>query len=280
MHRFLEAHVAARLDLASGTIQQYRLAVGAFANWLGAPPAFDRETAAAFPRWLRASLDAGLSPRSVRNRRQVVLTLWRAAWLAGEASVAPPVVSLPRQLLREPEAWTPAEVGRIVAACGTAPAVRGWGPDHWRGLVLTIYDTAARIGALLAVERSDFRDGWLRLPAAVQKHRRETRHRLHPDTAALLAGLPPSRLLFPWPLGRERLWVRFRGILAAAGLPHGRRDLFHRLRRTSYTQVYAALGAAAATQHAGHAGDMSRYYLDRRLLDPVQAADVLPRPWR
>jgi integrase len=278
MHAFLDEHLAFRLDIATGTAEQYRLAVAAFGRWLPRAPAFDAETAAAFPRWLRASLDAGLSPRSVRNRRQVILTLWRAAWMAGRAEVQPPLVSLPKQPRREPEAWTPAEVGRILAACDAAKASRGWGPDHWRGLVLTIYDTAARIGALLSVPRTEFRDGWLRLPAELQKQRRDTRHRLHPETVVVLESLPTSPLLFPWPLCRERIWLRFGEILDAAGLPHGRRDKFHRLRRTSYTQVYAALGAAAATQHAGHAEDLSRYYLDRRLLDPVCAAERIPRP--
>lgn len=57
----------------------------------------------------------------------------------------------------------------------------------------------------------------------------------------------------------------------------GRRDKFHRLRRTSYTLVAKAFGVEAASRHAAHKQDLSRFYLDRSQIDadPLQA---LPRP--
>jgi len=85
-------------------------------------------------------------------------------------------------------------------------------------------------------------------------------------------------MLFPWNHRRNYLQRCFKEILADAGLPNSRRDLFHKIRRTSYTQTYIALGKDAASEHAGHTTDMSAVYLDRTKFDRPRAIDVLPRP--
>ena len=125
----------------------------------------------------------------------------------------------------------------------------------------------------------DLRRGILIVGADATKGNVEQLHRLGDDTLTLLDSLPrPERLLlFDWPRSPKYLQKCFRRILVDAGLPASRRDLFHRIRRTSYTEVYMALGPDAASQHAGHRSDMSEYYLDRSRLQPQDAIDVLPR---
>lgn len=115
---------------------------------------------------------------------------------------------------------------------------------------------------------------------ANKKGRRDTVHRLHPSTLEVLNRISPKTgLLFNWPFHRDELWRRFsREILIPAGLPATRRDKFHRVRRTSYTMVAKAYGIAAASEHAAHKQDLSRFYLDTSLLERQNPLDALPRP--
>ena len=172
--------------------------------------------------------------------------------------------------------------GEQMRACRTAPTGRGWGPDHWEALILTVYDTSLRIGCLMKIPATSLLAVECRLlvPGEFQKGGADTYQTLHPDTAEKLQRLPrgQSDRLFPWPYAREELWRRLESlILVPAGLPHGRRDKFHRLRRTSYTLVAKAFGVQAASRHAAHKQDLSRYYLDRSMID-ANPLDALPRP--
>jgi hypothetical protein len=120
----------------------------------------------------------------------------------------------------------------------------------------------------------------LLVPGEFQKGGADTYQSLHADTARRLDSLDrgTSGKLFPWPFAREELWRRLESlILVPAGLPHGRRDKFHRLRRTSYTLVAKVFGVQAASRHAAHKQDLSRYYLDRSMID-ANPLDALPRP--
>jgi integrase len=70
-----------------------------------------------------------------------------------------------------------------------------------------------------------------------------------------------------------------RRIVESAGLPAGRRDLFHKVRRTSATAVANKLGRAAAQDHLGHSAmSVTKVYLDPSKITRVQVADILPRP--
>jgi len=81
-------------------------------------------------------------------------------------------------------------------------------------------------------------------------------------------------------MDRSNIWREFKKILQAANLPCGRRDLFHRLRRTSATHLAAVAGIEAAEQHLDHRtpGLARSTYIDPRFMPQIKAADVLPRP--
>jgi len=263
-----------RIDVSIRTLEQYDIAVSQYDEHAGRD-ACDAESLRAFLRAIRETRSA----RTANNKRQALLTLWRFAHEERLVDVEPPRITKFREAKREPTAWTVQEVGQLLAACRRARTVGGsWTPQHWRALVLTAYDTSLRIGCLLAVPRDCLEGSVLYVPGELQKHRRDSRHRLHSTTVETIATLPVTHRLFHWPVRRRALWVEFGVILDDAGLPHGRRDKFHRLRRTSYSYVAAALGIDAATRHAGHAGDLSAVYLDRRLLDEPDPLDALPRP--
>ncbi len=154
-----------------------------------------------------------------------------------------------------------------------------WTGQHWKGLILVAYDTSLRIGCLLKVPRDCLQGDQLTIPAELQKARVETVQRLHPETVAVVEALPPSRLLFNWPYHDRHLWTLFRSdILEPAGLASTRRDCFHKIRRTSYTRIYDKMGLRAASEHAAHSTDMSRWYLDKMQLTKIDPIAVLPRP--
>lgn len=272
-----------RLNLTSGTLQQYRIAVRWFEKVHCRVPLRDL-TPLHIVGVMRHLKDAGRSERTANNTRKSLLTLWRYAEEFGAAvAPVPNARRIPR--MREaaplPRAWRPEQVAKIIAACQRAPERRGWTGQHWSALVLTVYDTSLRIGCLMrsTVDQLDADSCTLTVPGSLQKSRRETCQPLHPDTATLLLSLPRAdKRLFPWPYRREELWRAFRRILADAGLPHGRRDQFHRIRRTSYTLVAAKFGVSAASEHASHSRDMSRHYLDRSFLDRESPLEALPRP--
>lgn len=263
--------------LAPKTAQQYEVAVTIFHRWHGSTVPLDAMTPELVMRFLR-DFSANRSPKTCNDKRQVLLTLCRHA---GKPITVPKL----REIRRVPTAWSMDDLHKLLLACDRARlwtyASRSvWLPAHWRALILTCYDTGLRIGCLLDAPRScvDLSRQTLLVPGELQKQRADTLHRLHRQTCETIGSLPPSNLLFPWPMRREQIWVWLGRILEDAGLPTSRRDKFHKLRRTSYSHVYRELGLTAASRHAGHSGDMSAHYLDPTILDQPDAVDVMPRP--
>lgn len=261
-----------RVDLSDGYLHMLHAAL----QW--APPQdISRIDADEVCRMMRRLIDMGKSVKTVRNYRQAVL------FMLGEAGVRidPRECKAPRNVRRIPTAWTETQLSTLIAACRMAPYRRGWGPEHWEALSLTIYDTSLRIGALLKadVDHLDPHHCTLYIPGECHKGRDDTLQPLHPDTASKLANLPrPNCRLFPWPFNRRLIWKQFGDILRRAGLPDTSRDKFHKLRRTSYTYVAKVHGIAAASDHAAHKGDLSAYYLDKSHLNRPNPLDALPRP--
>lgn len=229
----------------------------------------------------------GLAKRTIRNNLKNIVAIWRFAYRRGDVMLPVALDDIPKVLVEKsmPKAWSVEEVSRICEACMRAPTLRGWGPLHWLALVLLCYDTSLRIGTVRKLTLAALSRGGVYAPANTQKNREETFHELHPETLEALRRmkrLDQCRLL-PYPFAEGTLWRQFkRLILIPAGLPCTRNDLFHKLRRTSYTYVSAILGREEATRHAHHKSDLSSSYEDPVLKRLIQgkpgAIDVLPRP--
>lgn len=164
-----------------------------------------------------------------------------------------------------------------------ASPTEGWGTAEDTALLLTCYDTGARIEALLGAKREDVIDGRLHLDASLDKELTEHNPRLHEQTLTAIAELPPGEPddpLFAWPHSLDWLRKRLKVILKAAGLPHGRRDLFHRFRRTTATQTAKVAGLTTASEVIGHANSdtTKNHYIDETQMLRAQAVDFLPRP--
>jgi integrase len=231
----------------------------------------------------------GAPPATINGHLAAVLALWRYAWRKKWLDYLPRDVEKLRVPKRLPDAWSPDQVGLILDACamlegeliGEVPA-----PEFMRGLILTLYDTGLRIGALLQAEGGLAPGGWLTIAADSQKHLAEQAFRLHADTVRILEAYPAGRrLLFEthWQRPYVELAKRFKSIVKAAGVPLGPkgRNGFHKLRRTNATCVADVSGDEAAQRQLGHSSLSltRRGYIDpRQLTRRAEPAQTIRRP--
>ncbi len=270
----LARYTSTRLGLSRSTVEQYRITATDFDRWNNGR----RWTSDLVRSYMATTLER-CSMATVNRRRGVLLTLWRFAQRSGLCDEQSIDVEKLREPKRSPEAWSLEELGRLVSATAGAKSHQGFGPKQWRALVLTMYDTGIRLNTALSLSASAYRRPRLVVPAEFQKSGRDFVTEVSQQTAdAIEESDPPRERLFPWPLRRRAIWPAFRDVVESAGLSCGRRDLFHKLRRTGYTQVWILGGVAAATEWADHAGDLSASYLDTSLLPSHRFADRLPRP--
>lgn len=260
------------------TSRLYRCTISSFRKWLRYEPTLADFTDITLARFLehRASYR---SPYTAEKERTQLLCLWRFAADRRLIDTRPevPAAPLPDRI---PEAWTVEQLRSLVAA---ARATRGNVGDVPAGiwftsLILTLWETAERVGAVLACLPADFDSPNLRVRAAYRKGRRRERiYRLSEATSRLVEQARGKDALFSWPMYRGYLWDRYRDVVARAGLGRGRKLAFHQLRRSAATH-YAALGGDA-TKLLDHSSPRltERWYLDSRMLNTgPQACDVLP----
>lgn len=270
---------------AKSTIGDYRTMLRRLSEFTGFAPTFadlNEERAEHFLAWLARN---ELAAETVNKYRAMLLAPWRHAWRRKKVADLPRDVTKQETTKRNPEAWSQEELADILAAAREQTGIVGGLPaaDWWFALLLTLYETGLRIQATLELKTTDldFKSGWLTIPADHQKQKAEQVYPLHAETLeALLRTEPQQRIqLFPCSMQPGTLRKQYREILQRAGLPHGRRDLFHKLRRTSATFVANAIDEDAAQKHMGHSHiNVTRKYLDLRKIKRIHLVDVLPRP--
>lgn len=274
-----------RVDVGQRDIQNLTIDVGHFERHVGVHVPIETLEPRHVIKMMRGVLSLGRNPRTANNCRTSVLRMWRHAVRLGWAPKFD-YRDIPRLREHPPRvtAWHADEMASIIESCRRAPTKRGWGPNEWLGTVLTIYDSSERIRALRLSDLSqlDVKRRTLYVPGEFRKGGESALHRLDPETVGALLRMhrqPGDTRLLPWPFCASELWRKFKAqILKPAGLPATHRDCFHKFRRTSYTLVYITHGAKAASKHATHKSDLSRYYLDESFLDEPNPLDALPRP--
>lgn len=236
--------------------------------------------------FLSFCFDNGVSARTCNHYRKAILALWRFAWRKRLTNELPRDVTKLKTEDVIVDAWTTAELGQIVEAAtklkGDVCDIRAnlW----WPAFILTLYDTGLRFNALILRRTTDlnFETGWLSVDAKDQKQRKAQAFKLHSDTLRFIGMMEPAdrSFLFPWNfVCGKAIRDRYRKILQAAGLPCTKRDLFHKLRRTSATSLAMVTDENTARDHLGHSSvSMTRRYLDIRQLRAVAAADIINRP--
>lgn len=280
---FLAIYVRSRIELTPKYVAAMAAVVRDFGLHLGRPATTAGLTDATVCDYLRAYRQRW-SPRSTNDRRQILLTLWRAAWEEGLLETLPRRV---RKLPEEhdpPRAWTLSEAERLFSELASQSGMIADVPagPWWLSLGLTVYWTSARITALRTTPTDcyTFQRGLL---VRRQKNHKAQYFPLPPSCCDAIESTHPEgrNLLWPWPHCPRHFWTCFRRIVEAAGIPSPKsgRHLFHRLRRTSIS-LCAAVSPAIAQKQAGHSDYRTTIasYVDPQVALGQTAADILPVP--
>jgi len=267
---------------SENTSRLYGCTIRSFAKFLGRGPTLSDLDDMTLARFL-AKRATKVSPFTAEKERTQLLSLARFAFDRGMRPTRPcvPPAPLPE---RVPTAWSIDALRSLMLAAGKEPgAVCGIPASaYFRALVAVLWETAERVGAILAVQVVDFSDGRILVRAEHRKGgKRDKLYGLTPETAALLTeacrGKKPSDLIFRWHKQKTNLWYAFGRIVKRAGLDGGRRSKFHALRRSAATH-YAAQGGDATALLDHSSPRVTRAYLDPRFLKSgPQPCDVLPK---
>lgn len=261
------------------TSRLYGCTIRSFSKWLEAPATLADLTDLTLSRFLehRASVR---SPYTAEKERTQLLSLWRFAADRGLISDRPcvPPATLPD---RVPHAWTVEQLQSLMRA---AAATRGYvgairACVWWPALVSVLWETAERIGAILACGPGDFVPPTLSVRAEYRKGgRRDRVYRLSPETCGLLTQACGQHHLLQWPMNYGYLWGKYKDVVARAGLGHGRKCAFHQLRRSAASHYAARGGDAMKLLDHSSPRITQRWYLDTRLTDrDPPPFEVLPR---
>lgn len=226
-------------DVKPSTLRQYAIAADLFERWAGGPVPLESLDEKSVSAWLR-DYSATHRPATVRGKKNMVLSLWRAA--ADDGLCEEPVGRRVRQT-RVPQsvvtAWTKEEVERLLEACQKLKRWHKCGLRRsvwWDLAVRVAWDSGIRWGDQVELPVSAVRpDGsvvWTQ-----SKTGKVAAFRLSPSTMrALTASLQscPRSLVMPWPSSRETFLDQVERIVKRAGIREG---TWKWIRRGSGTDV-------------------------------------------
>ena len=275
---FLRDVYAPLRAISPRTLKLYEFTLDAFRDFLGHEPTTADLDELVVARFLSHREQTRAAATAAKDRAQI-----RACWefMARHKAVDTwPTMRQVKVPERVPEAWLTEEFARLLAtASGEKTVIAGIpGGLWWRALLLLAYDTGERVTALTLVRWADVRGCYVLFRAETRKgKRRDIVREIGPETQAAIEAIRGDReLVFPWPYSHTYLWNRLSIILRRAKLPAGRRDKFHKIRRTT-ASYYEAAGHSAQRllDHASPA--TTRKYLDPRVVQTVGAPSVIPR---
>lgn len=270
----LNGKYVANRSLARGSIKQLRISLRSFGVFLERPATLSdlqADTVSRFVDWMQ---DAGRAPRTIKNKRADVLSVWRFAHDEELIADAPKPrkiksVGIPR---RDPDAWDSAELMRLLTACDqfrghfkTTGVARS---DYMRALSLVVYSTGLRFTPAISLRRADLHpDGSITAIWTTQKNRYSQSVQL--DAAAMAAVRPfdAHEFLLPGPRDPKAIRKLWRQACNWAGLATGPRQGLQKMRRTAATFLEREC-PGAASQFLGHTDPRLtiRHYLDPRIL--------------
>jgi len=287
-----------RFQLKPGSKANLLVAVRSLERHAGRALACSELSAELLNAWLAARLQVRAA-RTVHRERGDLLTLWNFGHETQRAH-APDTIFPIRLAKTKPKAWSLDELERLLLTARATPGPLGKDSRisralFWEALLLTAYDTAARIGALLECRWCDLHVAgqYLLLAAEFAKTDTEQICGLAPETLTLLgqlrdrSGLPgggspaDDAKIFAWPHRRQGLWEWLDRLLVRAGLPQDRNRKFHCLRKTCASLTHRESSLEVAQRALGHTSPrQTETYLDPLIAGTdTQAIDVLPRPF-
>lgn len=274
---------------SENTTRLYNISIRAFTRTLGRTPKLADLTDKNLRLHMMRVVATGRAKTTANKDRNQLLAMWRLAFGLGMVKEMPRVAAYPEPD-RVPVAWMADEMGALLNA------VAGLQGDYegvprslwWHCLIRLALDTGERIGALMAAEWDWLSGENIVVIAEARKGSRSDRsYRLSAQSVELLADMrkfnPKAGLIFRFPFCPSSLWTHYGRILKAADLPCGRKDKFHRIRKTTGSVSYAAgLDPQEVLDHQYRR--TTKAYLDPRFTRAVQPCDILaaylanPRP--
>lgn len=234
-------------DISPDAVAQLRYGIAAFARHLGRAATAKDFAPASVNAWLAAEVQR-VSKRTARNYRASVLTLWRYAFDDGLTEQPPLRVRKIAAPLPPVEAYEPAEIEALLAACDKLPI-------KWRFLmrayILVAWQTVFRVGDLLLLRWGDCDTKHHAVTIVQHKTGIAITRPIDADALAAieLAGGDKRKLVFGHALTRRTVWKIFRRVRQEAGIARGCPKW---LRRSSATAIMRAHGEEAGSRALGH----------------------------
>ena len=293
LRTLLVDQIAVLKDLSARTVELYGETLDRLRDHLGYESTVDDLsdlTVARFLRWRAQQPNRRrglLSPASVAKDSAHIRTIWN--WCAkkrmkrsdGELLEFPDYAR-PRVPKPRPVAFTVEDLQRLLNAARHRKGMVAGVPAAWvwTTMLLSMYQTGERVGAVLALRWSevDLDRRTLTFLAATRKGHRETITRaIGPELAAIMASRrrAPNDLVWPWLEGRHfgSAYASLRVLCKTAGVDY---HPFHSIRKATASYMKRA-GKSARTQLGHSSEEMAEtHYYDSRIVGAESALDYLP----
>jgi integrase len=265
---------------------QFRLSIEKFRDHLGRDPVIADLTGVTVQRFLSAR-KAKVSVATVVKDRTHLCALWNHLFRLRRVDVAPSAVLPPmRAPKRIPKAYKADEVSAIIRAALAYPGgVAGKPANLWHAsLIRAAFETAERIGALLAVEWRDVDLDERVILLRAENRKGGYRDLLRPissETAAWLKklrrGSADKALVWEWDRDPNHIWYHLKAICKRAGV---QARGYHGFRKSAASYLAAAGGLGEAATALGHHSPTTTatHYVDPTIAKPSRSyVDMLPR---
>jgi integrase len=261
------------------TITLYGYTLRSWGEQLGRPPETTDLEELAVARFLAHRVRSMSAATAAKDKAQLT-ALWGFCSRRKLCDTWPqtPRIIVPERI---PEAWLADEFQRLIDSSRQEPLSYCGFPGSlvFPAMLLTAYSTGERIGAIMSLRCRDVRGCAVIFRAEDRKGRRRDIFRdisVACADALLAIRRGPEDTAIPWDKHPTYVYNRLKIILKRAGLPHGRQDKFHRVRKTTASYYEAAGGSAQRLlDHSSPA--VTRRYLDPRIVTPGEPApSVLP----
>lgn len=280
LHHALRDYYVPMKQVSPRTAKLYDYTIRAYEELLGRPATTSDLEELSVARFLAHRVNTQAAGTAAKDRAQL-----RALWeFLARRKLCDTWPQLPRIRVPEriPEAWLTEELQRLLDSVGQEPLTYcGYpGSQVFRAIILLAYSTGERIGAIMALKCRDVRGCDVVFRADDRKGKtRDIMRQISVECADSLMAIRrgPDDTAIPWDKHPTYIYNRLKIILKRAGLPTGRKDKFHKIRKTTASYYEAAGGSAQRLlDHSSPA--VTRRYLDPRIVrSGAPAPEVLPR---
>ena len=265
---------------SANTVRLYGNTVKQFAKFLGRDPTLADLSDLTMSRYLDHRCE-NRSAFTAEKERTQLFAIWRCAADRSLVECRPTLQTTPLPT-RIPTAWSIDQLRQLLTTAKVATGNIGDVPARvfWPALILVLWQSAERIGAIMSCTKQDYVRPRLLVRAEYRKGGKRDKLYTFTDPVCdlldVLASSGKSEKLFDWVKNREYMWALFGKLIERSGIPSQKKARFHQLRRSAATHFTASGGdAVALLDHSNP--KTTKAYLDPRFIDSgPKPCDVLP----